>query len=688
MGRKVIKPYEPVQSHSTKLVVVGKLDVRKTGMGFVQIEGREQDVRIAPKDFGQAIHGDEVQVNIFKIGKDTGRAEGRITSIIKRNTTTVVGTIEIGDGFGFLVPNNDSIHTDFFIPGSKLKNAKHLDKVVVGNIDWTTSKKNPNAEVLEIIDGIRASDIAMKEIVLQAGFTLGFSDAAKLELEKIPTTISKTEINNRKDFREVLTFTIDPADAKDFDDAISYQVLKNGNLEIGVHIADVSHYVLPGTTLDAEALARATSVYLPDRVVPMLPEKISNELCSLRPNEDKLTFSCVFEITPKAKIVSHWIGKTIIHSQRRYTYEEAEDIIAGAKGDYAKELKEVNAISQILRAERFKSGAINFSSEEVRFDLNENGEPIGIKIKISKLANQLIEELMLLANRTVAKQVSDTLHKKKAIPFPYRVHDAPDADKLASFMSFAGKMGYRFNAKDSLTLATSFNKMLVDSTGKPEKTVLETLGIRCMSKAAYTTKNIGHYGLAFEYYAHFTSPIRRYPDVLVHRVMQEILEDHVTLDAKMEEKSKHCSERERAAMGCEREANKYKQVEYMRKFLGEEFEGIISGVGQHGFWVETKLQKCEGFVSSRNCLDADVFSFVPEEYALIGLNTKYKIQMGAPVTIKVVGANLDARQLDYEWIFPQELLEAKPVFAKTDFVGKKKKDKHPKGADGKKKKKK
>jgi ribonuclease R len=658
MGRKNHKnkqqPNKNIPVPKTeKNKVVGIIDIRKSGMGFVAVPKMDMDVRISPPDYGNAINGDEVIVQITRIGRDSGRAEGYVTNVTKRNTKEVFGTMQITEAHAFLLPSNDKINTDFYIPMNKLNGAKDGDKVMVGNINWDPSRKNPNAEVLDIIDGIRANDIAMKEIILSAGFPIKFSDAALAETAAIQENITQNEILQRRDFRDVLTFTIDPADAKDFDDAISYQDFGDDTYEIGVHIADVSHYVVEGTILDKEAFERATSVYLPDRVNPMLPEKISNELCSLRPNEDKLTFSAVFTLNANAEVLKYWLGRTIIHSKRRYTYEEAEEIIEGKEGDNATELRTVNQLSQHLRAERFKVGAINFSSEEVRFVLNEVGEPIGITLKVSKKANQLIEELMLLANRTVAKKVSETVVSKKTIPFPYRVHDSPDMEKLGSFIAFASQFGHRFNLKDGKTLADSFNKMLQNVQGKPEKNVLETLGIRTMSKATYTTKNIGHYGLAFEYYAHFTSPIRRYPDVLVHRVLQEVLDGHVDLDAKMEEKSIHCSERERKAMECEREANKYKQVEYLRKHIGEQFTGIVSGVTNFGFWVEIKENRCEGLVSTKNCLDFDTFKFIPEEYALMGVNTKHKVRMGDEVQIVVAAANIDARQLDYDWIYPK-----------------------------------
>jgi ribonuclease R len=640
---------------------IGLLDVSKSGMGFVPVLDGEIDIRISPHNFMGALKGDEVEVEILKIGAETGRPEGAVVKIIKRNTTQVIGRIEIAGNLAFLVPSNDKLHTDFFVPMSKLKGAKNNDKVVAGNITWEAGRKNPNAEVLEIIDGVRASDIAMKEIILDAGFAIEFPKEVMQEANKLNDEISKEELSKRKDFRNTFTFTIDPADAKDFDDAISYKVLENGNYEIGIHIADVSHYVQPETALDKEAYTRATSVYLPDRVNPMLPEKISNELCSLRPNEDKLTFSAVFEIDKNAQVKNYWLGRTIIHSIRRYTYEEAQDVIEGANDQYENEIKIINNLAIIMRAERFKNGAINFSSEEVRFVLNEVGELIGIKIKTSKAANQLIEELMLLANKTVGKHVYNTLVNDKPVPFPYRVHDAPDQDKLRTFIAYASKYGNKFNMTDSATIAKSFNMMLENSAGKPERAILETLGIRCMAKAAYTTQNIGHYGLAFEFYCHFTSPIRRYPDVLVHRVLQQVLDKNIIFDKHMETKSVHCSERERKAMHCERDANKYKQVEYLSKHIGEEFEGIITGVAHFGFWVETIAHKCEGLISFTHLSDIDIFKHEPENYCVVGQHTKMKFAMGDQVKIIVANANLDARELDFDLVIarPERIVRTK-----------------------------
>lgn len=630
--------------------LIGKFVVSKSGTGFVEVEGQEIDVRINPFDFNTAMHGDHVEVRIVKESATTGRQEGVVAKVLERKTKTLIGTIEHSGTFAFCIPNNKSIKTDFFIALSDLKGAKDGDKVMIGDFVFNDKNKSPNARVLEIITGIRVNDIAMKELLLDAGFALEFSPEAIEELKKIKEDFSPKNIANRRDMRDILTITIDPLDAKDFDDAISLKLVEKDLYEVGVHIADVSHYVAAGSALDRDAFERATSVYLPDRVCPMLPEKISNELCSLRPNEDKMTFSAVFKITTKGEVKDYWLGRTVTHSNRRFTYEEAQAMIEGADGDYKDEIMILHNIAQIFRQNRMKHGAINFSSEEVRFDLDANGVPVGIKLKVSKEANQLIEELMLLANRTVAEHVGKIKIKDKPLPFPYRIHDAPNVEKLATFTKFAHQFGHKFNMTDANSIALSFNKMLQNAKGKPELPVLESLGIRCMAKAVYTNENIGHYGLGFEYYCHFTSPIRRYPDVLVHRLLQEVLDNKIMPHPKLEEQNKHCSDRERAAMECERDANKYKQVEYMQKHIGEQFEGVITGVAHFGFWVETIAHRCEGLISLQNLLIYDNFKHIPEDYCIVGEFTKKKFTIGDKVTILVAATNLDIRQIDFDLV--------------------------------------
>ncbi|MBC7851408.1 MAG: ribonuclease R [Chitinophagaceae bacterium] len=627
----------------------GKLDITRSGMGYVIVENLENDILIRPGDFNTALHGDTVRVAVDGDAKKGRRVQGKVVEVIQRKQSEFIGRIEMGSNFAFFIANSEKPMPDIYMPMENLNGAKDGDRVIAKIKSWEKNKK-PLGEVLHILDSGNVHDPAMKEILMENGFSLFFPEDVIEESERIPEIIPADEIANRKDVRDILTFTIDPVDAKDFDDAISFRVLKNGNYEIGVHIADVSHFVQLDTALDKEAYDRATSVYLPDRVSPMLPERISNELCSLRPKEDKLTFSAIFEITPKSEVKEYWLGKTIIHSNHRFSYEDVQEIIEKEDGLYRDEILILNNIAQRFRKQRFKKGAINFSSTEVRFKLDETGKPIGIMVKESKEAHQLIEEFMLLANRYVAEHVGKIKIDKKEIPFPYRIHDTPDEMKLLPFVEFAKRYGHTFDTKSPEAIARSFNQMLQDVKGKPEQHVLEQLGIRTMAKAVYTTENIGHYGLGFKYYTHFTSPIRRYPDILVHRILFDVLNQNVVIDKKLEQKCKHSSERERAAMDGERAANKYKQVEYMQNYLGEEFDGVISGVAAFGFWVETIEHKCEGLVSINSLLEYDDFRHIETDYALVGARSGRQFRMGDKVRIKVVAANLTKRQLDYEWV--------------------------------------
>ncbi len=632
----------------------GLLEVTRSGIGYVVIADGKGDVLVRPHDFNTALNGDAVKVKVVKQNAATGKKEGRITEVTERKQTEFIGRLQMSKRFAFMVPDSDKPMPDIYISPDNINGAVDRDKVTVQLIKWEKGSRKPEGRVTGILEAEDENDSAMKNLLAEAGFPLSFNDEVMEESARIPDIITQHDIETRRDFRDVFTITIDPADAKDFDDAISLRTLKGGWYEVGVHIADVSHYVVPDTALDDEAYKRATSVYLPDRVNPMLPEHISNVLCSLRPHEDKLTFSAVFQINKKGAVKQYWLGKTLIHSNHRFTYEDVQQIIETKKGEHKKEVLLVNEISQNLRGQRFSKGAINFSSQEVRFKLDEKGKPVGIEIKESKEAHQLIEELMLLANRTVAENVSKIKVNKQAVPFPYRVHDQPDEDKLKPFIDFAKKFGYSFNISSPDKIAASFNAMLAGVQGKPEQHVLEQLGIRTMAKAIYTTDNIGHYGLGFENYCHFTSPIRRYPDVIVHRVLESCLRNAPVIDKKMNEKCRHSSERERAAMECERAASKYKQVEYMRDYLGEEFEGVISGVTSFGFFVETVLQKCEGLVSITSLSDFDDFRLIESDYALVGRRSGRSFRMGDKVWIKVIAANLDKRQLDYEWVLQHD----------------------------------
>lgn len=670
MGRKNDKKNSKKRTSNTSntkqsALQKGKFEVTRSGMGFVIVEGLEKDIIIRPNDFNKAFHGDLVRVEVTKGDVRAGRVQGKIAQVIERKQKQFIGTIEANREFAFFIPESDKPVPDFFIALQHLKGAKDGSRVVVRMLSWEHADKRPQGEVVELITTEMESDIAMKELLIQQGFSVQFTDDVMEESERISDLISEDELSKRRDMRDVLTFTIDPEDAKDFDDAISIAPLDKGLYEIGVHIADVSHFIEQDSALDLSAYERATSVYLPDRVVPMLPERLSNELCSLRPHEEKLTYSCIFIMNDKGEIKEHWIGRTVIHSNHRFSYENVQQIIETGAGLYEDQVLLLNKIAQALRKKRMVNGAINFSSQEVRFKLDEKGKPIGVMIKESKESHQLIEEFMLLANRAVAEKVSGTLADKKPIPFPYRIHDQPDEAKLVPFVELAKKYGYAFATKSPNEIASSFNAMLTKVKGLPEQHVLEQMGIRTMAKAAYTSKNIGHFGLGFEHYCHFTSPIRRYPDILVHRVLTTILDNAPTIDKKMEQRCVHSSERERAAMECERAANKYKQVEYMKDYLGDEFDAVISGVAGFGFWAETVAHKCEGLISTTSLLDYDDFVYLENEYALIGRRSRRAFRIGDRVRIKVVAANLTKRQLDYEWVLHPDDNEEPPRIKKN-----------------------
>lgn len=642
------------QKKTAKPIVVatlkGKIDITRSGMGYVIVDNNAIDIMVRPSDMGNALHGDTVRVKITRENGRTGKKEGKVVEVVERRQTEFIGHIQLSDKFAFFVPDTDKPMPDIFIPLQFLNGAKNKDRVSAKLVKWDKDDKKPVGEVTAVMAPEDENDAAMKELLAQAGFPLFFPQDVLEAAEALPVVLDEAEIAKRRDCRDIKTFTIDPVDAKDFDDALSIRKLPSGLYEIGVHIADVSYYVLPDTDLDAEAYKRATSVYLPDRVNPMLPEKISNELCSLRPNEDKFTFSAIFQINDEAQVKQYWLGRTVIHSDKRYAYEDVQTIIDTQEGENMEDILLLHNLAQKLRQARFKKGAINFSSQEVRFTLDENAKPIGITVKESKPAHQLIEEFMLLANKTVAENISKIQINKQALPFPYRIHDQPDPEKLAPFVQYAKKYGHGFDASSPEKISASFNQLLEDAKGKPEQHVLEQLGIRTMAKAVYSTQNIGHYGLAFDFYCHFTSPIRRYPDVLVHRVLQTVLDNKPVADKKMEEKCKHSSDRERAAMECERASNKYKQVEFMRDYVGDTFEGVVSGVSSFGFWVETVAHKCEGLVSIVGLSEFDDFRHIESDYSLVGKRSGRSFKMGDKVFIKVIAANLDKRQLDYEWV--------------------------------------
>ena len=653
MGRKNNKRVKQAkQVRSLPNILKGSLEITRSGVGYVRVMGMDLDILIRPGDFNTALHGDQVEVGVKQMRSTGRRMQGTIRRILKRRRTEFIGELEAGKKGMFFLPEYDKPMPDLFIPASKLNGAVSGDRVLVRLLEWDKEAiGRPTGEVMTVLTNEEPQEIAMKNMLLDAGFPLEFSDEALEEAARISETITAAEIDSRNDFRDTWTITIDPFNARDFDDALSLRYLDDVWVEVGVHIADVSHYLEAGTALDEDAYARATSVYLPDRVLPMLPEHLSNVLCSLRPKEDKLTFSAVFEMhTDTGACRKTWFGKTVIHSDRRFTYEEAQQIIETGEGDHSKEILLLNRMARQLRAQRFANGAINFSSQEVRFKLDEQGAPLGITIKESKEAHQLIEEYMLLANRAVAEYLGKIRVKESPLLFPYRTHDDPDREKLLPFVAFAKKFGHRFDITSPESITDSFNQLLQDVQGRPEQHVLEQLGIRTMAKAKYTTENIGHYGLGFEHYCHFTSPIRRYPDVLVHRQLFSALQQTVQIDKKMADKCLHCSERERGAMEAERASNKYLQVRYMQQFLGQEFDGVISGVASFGFWVETVEHKCEGLVSAQSLFEWDDFRHVESDYCLLGMRTGIRFSMGDKVKIRVVAANLAKRQLDYEWV--------------------------------------
>ena len=653
MGRKNNKRVKQAkQVRSLPNILKGSLEITRSGVGYVRAMGMDLDILIRPGDFNTALHGDQVEVGVKQMRSTGRRMHGTIRRILKRRRTEFIGELEAGKKGMFFLPEYDKPMPDLFIPASKLNGAVSGDRVLVRLLEWDKEAiGRPTGEVMTVLTNEEPQEIAMKNMLLDAGFPLEFSDEALEEASRISETITAAEIDSRNDFRDTWTITIDPFNARDFDDALSLRYLDDLWVEVGVHIADVSHYLEAGTALDEDAYARATSVYLPDRVLPMLPEHLSNVLCSLRPKEDKLTFSAVFEMhTDTGACRKTWFGKTVIHSDRRFTYEEAQQIIETGEGDHSKEILLLNRMARQLRAQRFANGAINFSSQEVRFQLDEQGAPLGITIKESKEAHQLIEEYMLLANRAVAEYLGKIRVKESPLLFPYRTHDDPDREKLLPFVAFAKKFGHRFDITSPESITDSFNQLLQDVQGRPEQHVLEQLGIRTMAKAKYTTENIGHYGLGFEHYCHFTSPIRRYPDVLVHRQLFSALQQTVQIDKKMADKCLHCSERERGAMEAERASNKYLQVRYMQQFLGQEFDGVISGVASFGFWVETVEHKCEGLVSAQSLFEWDDFRHVESDYCLLGMRTGIRFSMGDKVKIRVVAANLAKRQLDYEWV--------------------------------------
>lgn len=632
----------------------GIIDITQSGTAYVSVDGLDEDILISKNKRKTALQGDLVSVFVYPNRKKGQRIEGEVTEVLKRFKMLFTGIFEKQSSgkYGFVVTDRRSIPVDFYISKEKFNQAETGQKVIVKLKDWPNETEHPFGEIIEILGHPDSTDAEMNSIMIEYNLPLDFPEEVKKEAEELNIEISEDEIKNRRDMRAVPTFTIDPKDAKDFDDALSLRTLENGNFEVGIHIADVTHYVKQNTLLDREAYQRGNSIYLVDRTIPMLPEKLSNLACSLRPDEDKYTFSGVFEIDKNAKILNQWFGRTTIRSNRRFTYEEAQEIIEKKEGDFNYEIQILNDLAKILRKKRMDEGAITFDKVEVKFELDDKLNPVGTYFKIMKDSNHLIEEFMLLCNRKVSEFIS--LNKDGKITentFIYRVHDNPDMDKLQDLRLFIRQFGYSLDLSNHRTITRSMNQLLEDVKGKPEENLIETLAVRTMSKAKYSTENnIGHYGLAFRYYSHFTSPIRRYPDMIAHRLLQHYLEGKKSPPlASFEEKCIHCSMTEKQATDAERDSVKFMQVKYMEQFVGEEFYGYITGVQEYGIFVEIPETRCEGLVRLKNITE-DNFYFDQKNYSIVGRRTGITYQLGDKVMIRIANADIRNKQLDFELI--------------------------------------
>lgn len=642
------------KSMSEAEFLTGKLDHVNPRFAYLLTPDDKEDVYIKAQDINFAMDGDTVKVQIK--GAAHGRKpEGKVVEIIERAREQFVGRIEFSPRFAFVIADNKKIHQDIFVKLDATNGAKHNDKVIVKVTQWPAQDKSPEGEIVNVLGPAGDNEAEIHSIMAEFDLPFEFPEHVEKEAEKISDKITKKEIEKRRDFRDVLTFTIDPEDAKDFDDALSFQVLDNGNYEVGIHIADVTHYVQPNTVLEKEAFDRATSVYLVDRTVPMLPERLSNGLCSLRPREDKLTFAAVFEMDDKGNVLKEWFGRTVIHSDRRFSYEEAQACIETGMGDLVQELQKLNDLAKKLRKERFNKGAVNFETTEVKFKLDEKGKPLGIIPKVRKDAHKLIEEFMLLANKKVAAYVYEMKKGEDKNTFVYRTHDYPDPEKVDSFAQFAKKFGHSLKT-DQGSISQSLNSLMTTIEGKPEENVLQQLAIRSMAKAKYTTEAMGHFGLAFKHYTHFTSPIRRYPDMMVHRLLQHYLDKGKSVNKKdYEEKCIHSSEREKRAADAERASIKYKQVEFMQSVEDRVFDGIISGVTEWGIFVEIVETKCEGMVRMVDMKD-DYYEFDEKNYRVFGRRNKKMYTLGDKVYVTVKSTDIDRRTIDLEFVDKKDMV--------------------------------